>query len=216
MIKAHTYKIQGLPAPGPVHGDPRREPARRDSDESLARASEDVRRLRREGHGEAVPARRTRRRSRAGLQTLDARQSRRHRRQGEPTRGDHHPHRRDRVPRGPGLRQGFYARRATPPPAIAMHFATKAIHTGQEPDPRTGAVTPPIYMTSTYSQKVQHDYVYGRGDNPTRDALQQSLAALEEGQQALCFSSGMGAITTALTLLAHAEHAAAADGHDGL
>ena len=92
-----------------------------------------------------------------------------------------------------------------------MHFATKAIHAGQEPDPRTGAVTPPIYMTSTYSQKVQHDYVYGRGDNPTRDALQQSLAALEEAQQALCFSSGMGAITTALTLLKKGDHAVVTD-----
>src|SRR5207247_10646844 len=99
--------------------------------------------------GEAVPSGRTGRRPGEGLQTLDARQPRRRHRQGGPTRGDHHPHRRDRVPRGPDLTHGFYARRATPPAAIAMHFATKAIHAGQEPDPRTVRVPPPVYMTST-------------------------------------------------------------------
>src|SRR5438309_11950987 len=82
-----------------------------------------------------------------------------------------------------------------------MRFATTVIHAGQEPDPRTGAVTPPIYMTSTYSRKEQDEYAYARGANPTRDALQKSLAALEGARHALSFSSGMGAITTALTLL---------------
>jgi cystathionine beta-lyase/cystathionine gamma-synthase len=105
----------------------------------------------------------------------------------------------------------FYGGRATPLSAIAMRFATKAIHAGQEPDSRTGAVTPPIYMTSTYSQKAQSEYAYARGDNPTRKALQQSLAALEEGKHALCFSSGMGAITTALTLLKKGDHAIVTD-----
>src|SRR2546430_12967043 len=88
-----------------------------------------------------------------------------------------------------------------------MRFATTAIHAGQEPDPQTGAVTPPIYMTSTYSQKAQAEYVYGRGANPTRDALQKSLAALEAGKRALSFSSGMGAITTAPTLPEKGGHA---------
>ncbi len=92
-----------------------------------------------------------------------------------------------------------------------MRFATTAIHAGQEPDPQTGAVTPPIYMTSTYSQKAQAEYVYGRGANPTRDALQKSLAALEAGKRALSFSSGMGAITTALTLLKKGDHAIVTD-----
>ncbi|HKW43764.1 MAG TPA: PLP-dependent transferase, partial [Thermoplasmata archaeon] len=75
-----------------------------------------------------------------------------------------------------------------------MRFATKAVHAGQEPDPQTGAVTPPIYMTSTYSRKNQDTYDYGRGTNPTRNALQKSLAALEGAKHALSFSSGMGAI----------------------
>jgi cystathionine beta-lyase/cystathionine gamma-synthase len=92
-----------------------------------------------------------------------------------------------------------------------MRFATKVIHAGQEPDPRTGAVTAPLYLTSTYSQKAQNTYDYARGANPTRDALQKSLAALEEGKRALCFSSGMGAITTALTLLKKGDHAIVSD-----
>src|SRR2546427_2068119 len=87
-----------------------------------------------------------------------------------------------------------------------MRFATTVIHAGQEPDPRTGAVTPPIYMTSTYSRKEQDEYAYARGANPTRDALQKSLAALEGARHALSFSSGMGAITTALTLLKKGDH----------
>jgi len=92
-----------------------------------------------------------------------------------------------------------------------MRFATKVIHAGQEPDPTTGAVTTPLYLTSTYSQKAQDVYAYARGANPTRDALQKSLAALEDGKSALCFSSGMGAITTALTLLKKGDHAIVSD-----
>jgi len=92
-----------------------------------------------------------------------------------------------------------------------MRFATTAIHVGQEPDPRTGAVTPPIYMTSTYSRKAQDEYAYARGANPTRDALQKNLAALEGARHGLAFSSGMGAITTALTLLKKGDHAIITD-----
>jgi cystathionine beta-lyase/cystathionine gamma-synthase len=92
-----------------------------------------------------------------------------------------------------------------------MRFATKVIHAGQEPDPQTGAVTTPLYLTSTYSQKAQDVYAYARGANPTRDALQKSLAALEDGKSALCFSSGMGAITTTLTLLKKGDHAIVSD-----
>lgn len=92
-----------------------------------------------------------------------------------------------------------------------MRFATKAIHAGQEPDPRTGAVTPPIYMTSTFSRKDQDAYAYARSANPTRDALQKSLAALEGAKYALSFSSGMGAITTAMTLLKKGDHAIVTD-----
>ncbi len=92
-----------------------------------------------------------------------------------------------------------------------MRFATKAIHVGQEPDPRTGAVTPPIFMTSTYSRKEQDEYAYARGANPTRHALQRSLASLEGAKYALSFSSGMGAITTALTLLKKGDHVIVTD-----
>src|SRR3989442_6285970 len=92
-----------------------------------------------------------------------------------------------------------------------MRFATTVIHAGQEPDPRTGAVTPPIYMTSTYSRKEQDEYAYARGANPTRNALQNSLAALEGAKHALSFSSGMGAITTALTLLKKGDHVVVTD-----
>ncbi len=92
-----------------------------------------------------------------------------------------------------------------------MRFATKAIHVGQEPDPATGAVTQPIYMTSTYSQKSQKEWVYGRSGNPTRAALEENLAALEGGRHGLAFSSGMGAITTLATLLKKGDHVVVTD-----
>jgi len=92
-----------------------------------------------------------------------------------------------------------------------MRFSTKAIHVGQEPDRATGAVTVPIYMTSTYSQRAQKEWVYGRTGNPTRAALETNLAALEEGKHGLCFSSGMGAITTSLTLLTKGDHVVVTD-----
>src|SRR6267143_1851968 len=92
-----------------------------------------------------------------------------------------------------------------------MRFATKAIHVGQEPDPRTGAVTVPIYMTSTHSQKAQKEWQYGRTGNPTRAALETNLAALEEAKPGLCFGSGMGGITTALTLLKKGDHVVVTD-----
>src|SRR3989441_811587 len=66
-----------------------------------------------------------------------------------------------------------------------MRFATKAIHVGQEPDPRTGAVTPPLYLTSTYSRKTQDEYAYARSSNPTREALQKSLAVLAKAHDAI-------------------------------
>jgi cystathionine gamma-lyase len=85
-----------------------------------------------------------------------------------------------------------------------MKFATKAIHAGQEPDPSTGAVMTPIYQTSTYAQKAPGDhqgYEYSRGTNPTRKALEGCLAALENAQYALAFSSGMGATDAVMKLL---------------
>lgn len=83
-------------------------------------------------------------------------------------------------------------------------FGTKAIHAGQAPDPTTGAVMTPIYQTSTYWQESpgkHKGYAYARGKNPTRTALEQCLAALENAKYGLCFSSGMGATDTVAKLL---------------
>lgn len=85
-----------------------------------------------------------------------------------------------------------------------MKFGTKAVHAGVEPDPSTGAIMTPIFQTSTYVQEepAKHKgYAYARGANPTRNALQKSIAALENGKFALCFSSGMGATDTVIKLL---------------
>jgi cystathionine gamma-lyase/cystathionine beta-lyase len=85
-----------------------------------------------------------------------------------------------------------------------MKFATKAIHAGQEPDPTTGAVMTPIYQTSTYAQKAPGDhkgFEYSRGTNPTRQALEACLAALENAKYGLAFSSGMGATDAVMKLL---------------
>jgi cystathionine gamma-synthase len=77
-----------------------------------------------------------------------------------------------------------------------MRFETKAIHAGQDPEPAYGAVNVPIYQTSTYAQSAVGEtrgYDYARTGNPTRTALQEAMAALEEGAGALCFASGMAA-----------------------
>jgi cystathionine beta-lyase/cystathionine gamma-synthase len=90
-----------------------------------------------------------------------------------------------------------------------LGFATRAIHAGQDPDPGTGAVNVPIYQTSTYAQSepgVHKGYDYSRTDNPTRTALQEALASLEEAQYGLAFSSGMGAMTTVLLMLKQGDH----------
>lgn len=85
-----------------------------------------------------------------------------------------------------------------------MKFGTKAVHAGVEPDPSTGAIMTPIYQTSTYVQEspAKHKgYAYARGANPTRNALQKSIAALESGKHGLCFSSSMGATDAVIKLL---------------
>ncbi|MBK8976434.1 MAG: cystathionine gamma-synthase [Planctomycetes bacterium] len=91
-------------------------------------------------------------------------------------------------------------------------FGTRAIHAGQTPDPTTGAIMTPVYLTSTYVQEapgVLKGYDYSRTTNPTRVALEQNLAALEGGKHGLCFSSGMSAINTVLALLASGDHVVA-------
>ena len=86
-----------------------------------------------------------------------------------------------------------------------MDFETRAIHEGQEPDPATGAVTVPIYQTSTYVQEAvgeHRGYDYSRTANPTRRALEICLASLESAEYGFGFSSGMGATTTVMHLVA--------------
>lgn len=85
-----------------------------------------------------------------------------------------------------------------------MKFNTKAVHAGVDPDPSTGAIMTPIFQTSTYVQAAPGDhkgYEYARTQNPTRHALEKSLAALENGSHAVCFSSGMAAVDAAIKLL---------------
>src|ERR1700716_2759873 len=81
-------------------------------------------------------------------------------------------------------------------------FETHAIHAGQDPEPVTGAVVPPIFATSTYRQDAvgapRHGYEYSRTANPTRGALEQCLAALEGGRRGLAFASGLAAEDTLL------------------
>ncbi|HKK39696.1 MAG TPA: cystathionine gamma-synthase [Cryomorphaceae bacterium] len=85
-----------------------------------------------------------------------------------------------------------------------MKFATKVIHAGVEPDPSTGAIMTPIFQTSTYVQEevgVNKGYAYSRSKNPTRGALERSLAALENGKYGACFGSGLAAIDCILKML---------------
>ena len=84
-----------------------------------------------------------------------------------------------------------------------MKFATKAIHAGLQPDAATGAVMTPIYQVSTYAQSAPGEhkgYEYARGDNPTRNALQANLAALEGGRHGVAFASGLAALDAVLRL----------------
>jgi cystathionine gamma-synthase len=95
-----------------------------------------------------------------------------------------------------------------------LGFATRAIHVGQEPDPQTGAVIVPIYQTSTYAQQevgVHRGYEYSRSDNPTRTALQECLASLENGKYGLAFASGLAATTAIMLMLKSGDHVLCAD-----
>lgn len=95
-----------------------------------------------------------------------------------------------------------------------MKLATKLIHAGVEPDPSTGAIMTPIYQTSTYVQSAPGDhkgYEYARTQNPTRTALQNALAVIENGKFALCFSSGMAATDAVIKLLNPGDEVIAAN-----
>lgn len=95
-----------------------------------------------------------------------------------------------------------------------LHFNTLSIHGGQSPDPTTGAVMPPVYLTSTYAQKSpgQHQgFEYSRTQNPTRFAYERCVAELEQGKAGFAFASGMAATATVLELLNHGDHVIAMD-----
>ena len=84
-----------------------------------------------------------------------------------------------------------------------MKFATRVVHAGMKPDPSTGAVTPPIYQTSTFAQQspgVNQGYAYARAQNPTREALEHGIAALENAKFGLGFASGVAAVDAIIRL----------------
>jgi cystathionine beta-lyase/cystathionine gamma-synthase len=90
-----------------------------------------------------------------------------------------------------------------------MGFSTDAIHAGQEPDPTTGAVTVPIYQTSTYVQEGigrHKGFEYARTQNPTRMALERNIAILEKGTAGFAFASGMASITTVMLMMKAGDH----------
>jgi cystathionine gamma-lyase len=93
-------------------------------------------------------------------------------------------------------------------------FGTRAIHAGQVPDPTTGAVMTPVYLTSTYVQSspgVHKGFEYSRSQNPTRFALEDNIAALEGGTHGLAFASGLAATSTVMQLLSAGDHVIAGD-----
>lgn len=95
-----------------------------------------------------------------------------------------------------------------------LDFATRAIHAGQEPDAATGATVVPVYQTTTYTQDGvgrHKGFEYSRGNNPTRQALETCLAALEGARFALAYGSGMAAITGTMQMLRSGDHVVVAD-----
>src|SRR5882672_12370604 len=95
-----------------------------------------------------------------------------------------------------------------------MKFSTEAIHAVQEPDSATGAVTVPIYQTSTYAQDglgKHKGFEYARTQNPTRTALERNIAALEGARFGFAFASGMAAIDATLRLIKAGEHVVVSD-----
>src|SRR6478752_8750057 len=88
-------------------------------------------------------------------------------------------------------------------------FGTRAIHAGQRPEPLAGAIMTPIYLTSTYVQDglgKNKGYEYARGKNPTREALERNVAALEGGRHGFAFSSGMGCVDSIMKLFRAGDH----------
>lgn len=95
-----------------------------------------------------------------------------------------------------------------------MKFNTKAIHAGQEPEPTSGAVMPPIFQTSTYAQEapnVNKGYDYARVGNPTRTALEKMIAGLENGKEAACFASGCASMDAIMKMMKPGDHVIASN-----
>ena len=95
------------------------------------------------------------------------------------------------------------------PRKLDQGFATRAIHVGQEPDPGTGSVVPPLHQTTTYAQDdlgVHRGFVYSRAQNPTRANLEQNLASLEGGKYGLAFASGMAALSALVMYFSAGDH----------
>jgi cystathionine beta-lyase/cystathionine gamma-synthase len=92
---------------------------------------------------------------------------------------------------------------------LSAGFATRAIHAGQRPEPLAGAIMTPVYLTSTYVQEglgQNKGYEYARGKNPTREALERNVAALEGGRYGFAFSSGMGCLDSIMKLFRSGDH----------
>ncbi|MGQ0539125.1 MAG: trans-sulfuration enzyme family protein [Gemmatimonadaceae bacterium] len=92
---------------------------------------------------------------------------------------------------------------------LTAAFATRAVHAGQRPDPLTGAIMTPVYLTSTYAQDGlgrNKGYEYARGKNPTREALERNVAALEGGTHGFAFASGMGCLDSIMKLFQAGDH----------
>ena len=99
-------------------------------------------------------------------------------------------------------------------PSKKSRFETRAIHAGQPPEPTTGAVCTPVYLTSTFAQPspgVHKGFDYSRADNPTRTALEANLAALESADYGICFASGCAATSAVMHLVPHGSHIISCD-----
>src|ERR671938_1191976 len=92
---------------------------------------------------------------------------------------------------------------------LDLGFGTRAIHAGQRPEPLAGAIMTPVYLTSTYVQEglgQNKGYEYARGTNPTREALERNVAALEGGRHGFAFASGMAAVDSLMKLFRSGDH----------
>jgi cystathionine beta-lyase/cystathionine gamma-synthase len=92
---------------------------------------------------------------------------------------------------------------------LTAGFGTRAIHAGQRPEPLAGAIMTPIYLTSTYVQEglgQNKGYEYARGKNPTREAFERNIAALENGRHGFAFASGMGCLDSIMKLFRAGDH----------